>query len=68
MVDLGELFTGYNLRFNVSADVDIQKYIKLSDKMMLLKEEYPDMPLQGLKNYHLSKIGNSWGQQFVVLT
>ena len=26
------------------------------------------MPLSGLKNYHLSNIGNSWGPLFIALT
>jgi len=67
-LDMGSLFTGYNLRFNYSSDADLQKYIKLTNKIGLQKEEYPDVALQGLKSIHVARIGNSWGQQFIALT
>lgn len=34
--------------------------------MKLQGQEIPDMQMTGLKNYHIQKIGNSWGSSFVV--
>ena len=35
---MANIFSGYNLRFNVSADTDLEKYLKLSSKIGLQKE------------------------------
>lgn len=68
IMDLDSFFGGYNLNYTVVADPTIQKYISLRSKIKKQKEEFPDEPMTGLKSYHLSRIGNSWGQQFVTLS
>jgi hypothetical protein len=37
-LDMANIFTGYNLRFDVNADADLQKYLKLTNKIGLQKE------------------------------
>lgn len=52
----------------MTADPDIEPYVKVGNKIKLNQQQYPDMPLSGLKGFYLGKKGNSWGQQFVALT
>lgn len=61
MVDLGKLFGGYNLDFNLTATEDIEKYLHIGRKVKLNDEQGPDDPMIGLKSYHLTKKGNAWG-------
>jgi hypothetical protein len=68
IMDLDSFFGGYNLDYSVKADPTIQKYVTLKDKMRKQKEEFPDVPMSGLKSAHLTKIGNTWGQQFITLS
>ena len=68
IINLNSLFTGYNLRFNASVDPDLRKYVDLGEKVRELNSSYPDVPLAGVKSYHLSSVGNSWGPQFIALT
>lgn len=35
---------------------------------MQKEEEFPDVPMTGLRSYHLTKVGNNWGQQFITLS
>jgi hypothetical protein len=67
-MDLDSYFGGYNLQYTIDADPSLQKYISLKPKKTKLKEEFPDVLMTGLKSHHLSKIGNSWGQQFITLS
>ena len=68
IMNLDSFFGGYNLEYKVTANSTIQKYISLNNKTRKLKEELPDVQMTGLKTYHLSKIGNTWGQQFITLS
>ena len=68
IMNLDSFFGGYNLDYKVTADSTIRKYISLNDKMRKQKEEFPDVPMTGLKTYHLTKMGNTWGQQFITLS
>lgn len=68
IMDLDSFFGGYNLEYTVLADASIQKYISLNSKFRKQKEEFPDVPMIGLKSSHLTKVGNSWGQQFITLS
>lgn len=68
IINLNSIFAGYNLQFNASVDPDLQKYVKVGNKITHLNDSFPDVPFLGLKSYHLSKLGNSWGSQFIALT
>jgi hypothetical protein len=66
ILNLDNIFSGYNLNFSLEGTKEWENYITLSQKNRLLKMEAPDPPLAGLKSYHLEKIGNAWGNSFVV--
>ena len=68
IINLNSLFTGYNLDFNATVSPDIEKYINIGKKIKQLNNSYPDVPFLGLKSYHLTQQGNSWGSQFIALT
>jgi hypothetical protein len=68
IMNLDSFFGGYNLEYTVLVDQSIRKYISLSSKLRKQKEEFPDIPMTGLKSSHLTKVGNSWGQQFITLS
>jgi hypothetical protein len=67
-MDLDSFFGGYNVEYSIDADQSLSKYIEVKPKQRKLKEEFPDVLMTGLKSHHLSKIGNSWGQQFITLS
>ena len=68
IMSLDSFFGGYNLEYTTDADPALQKYISLNSKYKLQKEEFPDVPMLGLKTSHLTKVGNNWGQQFITLS
>jgi hypothetical protein len=67
ILNLDSIFGGYNLNYSLEADPNVLKYLTLGSKTRKLKQEFPDVPLSGLKSYHLQKIGNGWGQRFIAL-
>ena len=68
IINLNSIFAGYNLNFNATVDPDLQNYVKVGQKITHLNDSFPDVPFLGLKSYHLSHLGNSWGSQFIALT
>ena len=63
---LDSIFNGYNLNYNLSGQEEWKDYITLGEKMKG-KKEVPDVPMVGLKNYHIQRKGNAWGKSFIAL-
>ena len=59
IINLNSLFTRYNLRFNATANPTSKSTWTWGEKVRELNTSYPDVPLIGLKSYHLSLVGNS---------
>ena len=68
IVNLDQLFTGYNLNYTSNIPPDILPHTKITRKETPNEAINPDVPMLGLKTYHLDHIGNSWGPRFITLT
>jgi hypothetical protein len=68
ITNLDHLFNGYNLDYKLEEYDDFKDFIQLGEKLTLQGKEIPDVPLIGLKSYHIDKRGNTWGSTFIALT
>lgn len=62
--NLNNLFTGFNLDFNVSKEAP--DWIYLTGKTQEIKNF--DKPQPGLKSYHFEHMGNRWGNTLMTIS
>jgi hypothetical protein len=53
ILNLDNMFDGYNLSFSLAGQNEWAKYINLTEKLRMQRREIPDTPLVGLKTFHL---------------